>query len=64
MTKKMRRLLRDLRPDVPLVIEDTRGGHIKLILPNGAVVYCAGTPSDRRTVRHVRASIRRAMRRL
>jgi hypothetical protein len=36
------------------------GAHPKIVMPNGERIIAAGTPSDHRTVRNLRAQIRRA----
>jgi hypothetical protein len=44
-------------------IEITDGNHLRIMLPNGAPVYCANTPSDsRRSLLNVRSTVRRALR--
>jgi predicted RNA binding protein YcfA (HicA-like mRNA interferase family) len=41
------------------LVERTNGGHLRLTHPNGAVVFCAWSPSDSRAVKNVRALLRR-----
>jgi predicted RNA binding protein YcfA (HicA-like mRNA interferase family) len=41
----------------------TRNSHVKLNHPTGAVVFCAGSPSDVRAIHLVRAELRRQLRR-
>jgi predicted RNA binding protein YcfA (HicA-like mRNA interferase family) len=41
----------------------TRGSHVKLVHASGAIVICAGTSGDCRAIRHVRAELRRQLRR-
>ena len=38
----------------------TPRGHFQMRHPNGALVYTGSTPSDGRTLRNVRADLRRA----
>jgi predicted RNA binding protein YcfA (HicA-like mRNA interferase family) len=40
----------------------TRGSHVRLIHPSGAIVICSGTPGGQRVVRDVKADLRRALR--
>jgi predicted RNA binding protein YcfA (HicA-like mRNA interferase family) len=42
----------------------TRGGHWRLLRPNGGIVVLSSTPSDHRALRNVRAQMRRAERRI
>jgi predicted RNA binding protein YcfA (HicA-like mRNA interferase family) len=43
----------------------TKGSHVRLIhTPTGAVVFCSGTPSDRRAAAQVVADLRRALRKI
>ena len=42
----------------------TRGGHWRLLYPNGGIVVLSSTPSDHRALRNVRAQMRRAERRI
>lgn len=42
------------------VVQKTNGGHVKLSAPNGKVVFCAGSPSDRRAVSNTQAKMWRA----
>jgi predicted secreted protein len=44
------------------MIEQTPGNHLVIRLPNGARVYASLTPSCRRSIRHVRAQVRRSSR--
>ena len=39
--------------------EGTRGGHVRLIAPDGERIVCASTPSDHRTVANDRALLKR-----
>jgi hypothetical protein len=58
----MRKLVRELRREIPGVVISTSGGnHLRLKLPNGGELFVSATPSDRRTMRNVRAAIRRLM---
>ena len=58
----MRKLVRQLERAFPEAkVETTRGGHIKIKLPNGTIVFTSSTPSDRRTMLNVRGEVRRAM---
>ena len=40
----------------------TRGGHWRLLRPNGGIVVLSSTPSDRRALRNMQAQLRRAER--
>ena len=59
----MTRLKRELEriPDVVLVLQ-TNGNHLKLILRNGKSVFTGLTPGSQRAIKHVRAQVRRSMR--
>jgi hypothetical protein len=63
MTHQARRFLKQLASEFEFTAELTKGGHVRLILPNGAIVHTGSTPSDHRVVRQVRAELRRALRR-
>jgi predicted RNA binding protein YcfA (HicA-like mRNA interferase family) len=39
-----------------------RGGHVRLVHPDGAVVVAAATPSDHRALANLRAQLRRVER--
>jgi predicted RNA binding protein YcfA (HicA-like mRNA interferase family) len=41
----------------------TKGSHVRLIHPGGAIVFASGTPSDVRVARNVKADMRRALKR-
>jgi len=41
----------------------TRNSHIRLTHASGAIVFCAGSPSDVRAIHLVRAELRRQLRR-
>jgi predicted RNA binding protein YcfA (HicA-like mRNA interferase family) len=41
----------------------TKGSHVRLIHPGGAIVFASGTPGDHRVIRNVKADLRRALRR-
>lgn len=57
-SKDFRQLLRRCR-DLGCEIGVTRGEHIKITCPNGAVVITASTASDWRSIKNLRASLRR-----
>jgi hypothetical protein len=40
----------------------TGGNHYKLLLSNGAFVFCGLTPSDRHAMKRVAAQVRRSLR--
>lgn len=40
-------------------VTSTNGGHLMLILPNGARVYTASTASDHRGIKNLRSDLRR-----
>jgi hypothetical protein len=62
MTRRIRRLIRELHlPYIELKAEPTRGGHVRLNLPNGCTIYAGSTPSDWRAIYNLRASIKRAL---
>lgn len=44
-------------------VEPTRGGHLRLRHPSGALVHAAGTPSDRRALANTLSTMRRELRR-
>jgi hypothetical protein len=59
----MRKIQRELTREFPFaVIEHTGGNHFRLTLPNGRSVFAPATPSDCRSLRNVRAEVRRALR--
>jgi len=39
-----------------------RGGHVRLVHPDGGVVVASGTPSDHRALANLRAQLRRVER--
>jgi predicted RNA binding protein YcfA (HicA-like mRNA interferase family) len=39
-----------------------RGGHVRLVHPDGGVVVASGTPSDRRALANLKAMLRRVER--
>ena len=58
----MRKIERELRREFAgATVESTNGGHIRLRLENGETVITASTPSDWRTMRNLRAEVKRAM---
>jgi predicted RNA binding protein YcfA (HicA-like mRNA interferase family) len=42
----------------------TRGGHWRLLHPNGGIVVMSSTPSDYRALANLKAQLRRAERRI
>lgn len=59
-TQKIIRLIKREFPDID--VSFSKGGHIRLQLPNGAKVSVSSSPSDEFFfMRHVRADIKRAM---
>lgn len=56
--KQHRQLLRKAE-DLGARIEVSGGGHLKVYTPNGAVVFCARTPSDNRAAVNLRRDLRR-----
>jgi hypothetical protein len=53
---------RELAKKFNCTVTKTRGGHYQLLLPCGAIVTTASTPSDWRDYQQIRKHIRRAMR--
>ena len=37
----------------------TKNGHLRLVLPNGALVIASSTPSDKRAMQNILSNIRR-----
>jgi len=59
-TQKIKRILRQEYPGTE--ITHTDGGHLRLVLPNGAKLFISATPSDEHFFwRNVRADIRRKL---
>lgn len=59
----MKKIQRDLRRQFDFArIEPTRGGHYRLVLPNGRSVIAPSTPSDWRTLNNMRAMVKRKLR--
>jgi hypothetical protein len=59
-----RKIVRELKREFPFAeIEITRGGHLRLRLPNGRIVIVASTPRRPLSVCHLRTVVRRQMRR-
>ena len=56
--KDVRQLLDGLKP-LGWTWAPTGSGHVKLTAPNGDIVFVPSTPSDWRSMRNVRAQIRR-----
>lgn len=52
----------ELVAEFSATLEHTRGGHLRITLPNGQVVITSGTPGDHRTYLNTRAQVRRAAR--
>jgi predicted RNA binding protein YcfA (HicA-like mRNA interferase family) len=44
-------------------VQPTRGGHWRLLHPDGGIIVMSSTPSDCRALRNMRAQMRRAERR-
>lgn len=40
-------------------VEETRGGHVKLFVPNGGIVLVSSSPSDHHAVKNARGDLRR-----
>lgn len=60
-TQKIFRMLRDEVPEAE--ISFTGGGHIKVALPNGKLVFVSASPSDERYfLQNVKADLKRALR--
>lgn len=58
----MRKIEHELKREFPFAtIETSNGNHYRLRLPNGHSVYTSSTPSDRRSMRNVRAEVRRRL---
>lgn len=56
----MRKIERELRREFPgAVLEPTGSGHYRLRLPNGRFVIVAASPSSRRFMQNVRATVKR-----
>ena len=59
----MRKLEHELKREFPVIeITVTGSNHYRLRLPNGRSVFCSATPSDRRSMKIIRAEIRRQAR--
>ena len=59
----MRKILRDLKKEFPTAAISVRGsGHYALDLGDGIVVIAAATPSDQKSIRNLRANVRRLTR--
>ena len=57
------RLVRAIADEAGATLEVTGGSHLRLRLPNGALVFAAGTPRNQwREAKNVRAQVRRAKR--
>lgn len=41
-------------------IEQSKGNHWKIFVPNGSIIVTASTPSDYRSLRNTRARLRKA----
>lgn len=60
----MKRYRRDMQRAFPdAKIEETRGGHIRLRLPNGRFVIASNTTRDQRVFRNTRQFVKREMKR-
>jgi hypothetical protein len=58
----MKKIHRELRKEFPFaVIEPMRGGHFRILLPNGRFVIAASPPSCPFFLRNVRSDVRRQM---
>ena len=55
--RNIEKMLKVEAPGATLTV--TGGGHIRIVLPCGAPIFCASTPSDGRAFRNIRAMVRR-----
>ena len=56
------KIIRELRAEFPFAeVSLSNGGHIRLRLPNGRLVFVSATPSDRAFMRHVRRNVKQQM---
>jgi hypothetical protein len=56
------KIIRTLQTEFPFAeVSITNGGHIRLQLPNGRLVFVSATPSDRAFMRHVRRNVKHQM---
>ena len=57
-----RRTVNALAAEFGATVEISRGDHLRIRLPNGAQVFTANTPSDRRARMNLRSDLRRVSR--